>query len=80
LEEEIQKAIDQIGGMSLYAPTPPLHVEVTLVNTLMADIAATLPGVNRLDGRKLSFTASNGKEMYRYIMSLLYLCVASKVK
>jgi D-amino peptidase len=80
LEEEVQNAISRIGEISLYAPKPPLNVEITLVNTLMADIAATLPGVNRLDGRKLSFTAANGKEMYRYIMSLLYLCVASKVK
>jgi D-amino peptidase len=80
LEEEVQKAIGRIAEISLYAPKPPLYVEVTLVNTLMTDIAATLPGVERLDGRKLTFTASNGKEMYRYIMSLLYLCVASKVK
>ncbi len=80
LEEEIQYAIENINKISMYSPTTPLKVEITLVNTLMADIAATLPGVERLDGRKLAFSASNGKEMYRYIMSLLYLCIASKKK
>lgn len=78
LEEEVQRAIEHKDQMCMYAPKPPLYAEITVVNTLMADFAGTLPGVERLDGRKLSFTAKDGREMYRYLMSILYLCIASK--
>ena len=80
LEDEVQRAIDRIQEITLYAPKLPLRVEIILVNTLLADIASTIPGVERIDGRKLAFSADNGKEMYRYIMSILYHCIAAKVK
>jgi len=79
LEEEVERAMDlRFSEIPLYNLEPPLKVEITLVNTLLADIASTIPGVSRIDGRKLSFNASNGREMYRYIMSVLYHCIAAR--
>jgi D-aminopeptidase len=48
------------------------------VNTLLADYAALMPGVTRVDGRTLTYTAGDGREMYRYLMSLLMIIAGAK--
>jgi len=78
LEQKTIAAIDKISSTRCYAPIKPYSVEIALVNTLQADFAGILPGVERKDGRNLCFSAKDGKEMYRYMMSILYLCAASK--
>lgn len=78
LEEETKASLDRLSTISYYSPVSPYSVEIALVNTLQADFAGILPGVERKDGRNLFFTAKNGKEMYRYLMSILYLCAVSK--
>jgi D-amino peptidase len=71
-------AIDKLPQITCYAPLAPYTVEITVVNTLLADFAALMPGVTRLDGRKLRYTAKDGREMYRYMMSLLMIVSAAK--
>jgi len=78
LEQKTIAAIDKISSTRCFAPLKPYLVEIALVNTLQADFAGILPGVERKDGRNLSFSAKDGKEMYRFMMSILYLCIASK--
>lgn len=78
LTKDTINALSQLPNVRCYRPNQPYSVEIQLVNTLQADFAGIMPGVKRTDGRKLQFIAANGQELYRYIMSLLYLCVASK--
>jgi D-amino peptidase len=78
LESQTEKAIEKLGKIKFYAPPSPYHLEITVVNTLLADYAALMPGVTRLDGRTLAYTANNGKEMYRYMMSILMILAGVK--
>jgi D-amino peptidase len=78
LAEQVGKAIDRLPQISFYFPEPPYTVEITLVNTLLADYASLMPGVTRLDGRTLTYIARDGQEMYRYMMSMLMIVAAAK--
>jgi len=78
MTRQVGIAIDQIPQITCYAPLAPYTVEITVVNTLLADYAALMPGVTRLDGRKLRYTARDGREMYRYLMSLLMIIAGAK--
>lgn len=78
LQEQTAQAIENLPRISLFKPEAPYIVEITLVNTLLADYAAVMPGITRYDGRTITFTARNGKEMYRYLMSLLFIVSAAK--
>jgi D-amino peptidase len=78
LKQETITVLNRLKKVSCFRPTQPYLVEILLVNTLQANFAGILPGVERIGGRKLRFHASDGKELYRYIMSILYLCAASK--
>ena len=78
LELQTAQAIEKLPGINLYKPLAPYKVEIIVVNTLLADFGAILPGVTRKDGRTLTFTARDGQEMYRYLMSLLFIVSAAK--
>jgi len=78
LEDQVGIAIDRLPRISLYFPKAPYTVEIIVVNTLLADFAALMPGVIRIDGCKLRFTAKDGREMYRFMMSLLMIVSAAK--
>lgn len=78
LEEKVCQSIDNLPRISQYLPENPYFVKITLVNTLLADYAALMPGVTRIDGRTLTFFAKDGQEMYRYLMSILMIVSAAK--
>lgn len=78
LSDRAGHAIDQYDRIRLYQVKPPYQVEITVVNTLLADYAALMPGVTRVDGRTLTYTAGDGREMYRYMMSLLMIIAGAK--
>lgn len=78
LETQTEKAIDQLGRISFYTLPSPYQVEITVVNTMLADYAALMPGVTRVDGRTLTYTALDGRDMYRYMMSILMILAGVK--
>jgi D-amino peptidase len=78
IEAQVGKAIDQLSKAKPYVLSAPYVVDITVVNTLLADYAALMPGVTRVDGRTLTYTARDGRDMYRYMMSMLMIIAAAK--
>lgn len=48
----------------------PFDLRVTFINTLAADAANTIPGVDRLDGRTIGYKADRFETIYQMLQSL----------
>lgn len=48
---------------------PPYTLQVTFINSLAADVAMTLPWLNRLDGRTVSFETERFQTVYQALQS-----------
>jgi D-aminopeptidase len=59
--------------MRTYEPVLPLRAEVDFRLPVMADHAAVMPGVERIGGRSVAFTAPDGETFYRTFAVLFRL-------
>lgn len=57
----------------LAAPEPPYVLDVTFLRSIMADVAAVMPGVERVDGRTVRWTGDDYLETFRACRALLLL-------
>lgn len=60
---------DQWAQNRLNVPGP-YELQVTFINTLSADAANTIPGLERVDGRTLRFTTDDFKVVYQMLQSM----------
>jgi D-amino peptidase len=56
-----------------FRPTLPVQITIEFLTTLMVDKASLLPGSDRLDGRRLSFTAEDMPAAYRMFRAAITL-------
>lgn len=48
---------------------PPYHLEVEFITSLCADVACTMPWLQRVDGRTVAYTAQTFQELYQTLQS-----------
>ncbi len=53
------------GGVATYRVQTPVRIEMDLHYSQQADVAALIPGVERLGDRTVGFTAADGASAYR---------------
>lgn len=58
---------------ALTPPAAPYALEVTFLRSAMADVAAVMPGAERLDGRTVRWTGDDYLEVFRACRALLLL-------
>jgi D-amino peptidase len=66
-------AVSRRASIEPFAFTGPVDVEVDLYGPYMVDVAVLVPGVDRLDGRTVTFRAADYAEAYRLIQLLVQL-------
>src|SRR5574338_479593 len=71
----VKRALGYSGAEALspYEAALPLHGEVDFRLAVMADYAAVMPGVERIGGRGVAFTAPDGDTFYRTFAVLFRL-------
>ncbi|MDD2716671.1 MAG: M55 family metallopeptidase [Candidatus Wallbacteria bacterium] len=57
---------------------PPVRMKITFINTAMADVAALMPGVRRLDGSTVEFIHDDFKIGFDAIMAIIYIAYHGK--
>jgi len=70
IREGVERALDRLDAMQLYEPATPLSGEVDFRLPIQADYAAVLPGVERVGGRSVAFTAADGDRFFRTFVCL----------
>ena len=61
----------------LQPPEPPIDLEVRFVSTAQADLAALLPGAERVDGRTLRYVGDDYVQVFKTCRALLLLGAAA---
>ena len=51
----------------------PYEIKITFINSAMAEFASLLPNSNRINGRSISYTHEDFKEIYRFILAAVGL-------
>jgi D-amino peptidase len=73
IRDGMRRAIGRLDQMRTYEPVLPLRAEVDFRLPVMADHAAVMPGVERIGGRSVAFTAPDGDTFYRTFAVLFRL-------
>jgi D-amino peptidase len=73
IAEGVTRALPRLGEMPPYVRTPPLTCEIDFLQPVMADFAATPPGVERIGPRTVAFSADDAETLYRWFVSCLRL-------
>lgn len=73
IKEQTVKAISLKEEIQPFVLNGPLKVEMTLLNTGLADAVEILPIVERVDPLTISLTANNMLECYRFIRSAIMI-------
>lgn len=75
---KVRKAVENIEKISPIKWEPPYTVEIELLDTSKAYTASIIPGAALVDGRKVSFSSSDFKDIYRFIMSTSLIAWAAR--
>lgn len=67
IEIKAARALKKIRKFKIFRFKSPLKAEIDLSTSLIADMAELIPGVKRIDGRKLVFRAKDVLEFYRIL-------------
>ncbi|KPK62080.1 hypothetical protein AMJ83_11675, partial [candidate division WOR_3 bacterium SM23_42] len=67
IEMKAARVMKKIQELKIFRFKIPLSAEIDLSTTLIADMAELIPGVKRIDGRKLIFRAKDILEFYRIL-------------
>lgn len=65
IREGVKRALDRLSEMKPLVLEAPIHLEVDLMQPIFADLAADIPGVERVDGRTLAYTGDDMLEVTR---------------
>jgi D-amino peptidase len=71
------KALKDVQGQVL-ALKGRIKAEFTMTDTLRAYLAAMVPGVSLKEPRKIGFKASDFREFYRYLQTIVTVCASAK--
>ncbi|MBC7194381.1 MAG: M55 family metallopeptidase, partial [Caldisericia bacterium] len=78
LKEETVKAINDLNNIKPLKFEKPIKIEITFINTLMAEFASLIPNSKRVNGRKVSFESNSYKDIYNFLMASLSLAYNAK--
>jgi D-amino peptidase len=67
IEMKAARALKKIKEFEIFRFKSPLSAEIDLSTSLIADMVELIPGVKRIDGRKLVFRAKDVLEFYRIL-------------
>lgn len=67
IELKTERAVKKANNLKPFSFHSPLHAEIDVINTLIADKIEPLPGIKRSSGRKITFRAKNILEFYRLL-------------
>lgn len=73
-----QRALARLSEMQALALDTPLHLEVDFVRPLQAQLAADIPGVAWVGGRRVSYTSPNMVELARVWRVMLNLSMLER--
>ena len=73
IREGVSRALGRIGQMPPYVRTAPLSCEIDFLTPVMADFAATPPGVERIGPRSVRFAGADADTLYRWFVSCFRL-------
>jgi len=74
LREAAAEAIRNVPNVGPLTVDNPVTVEVTLNRPALADLAAMIDGMERIDGRTLRFTRPDFPNAYRVLRLITVLC------
>jgi D-amino peptidase len=78
LKEEVKNSLKNLNNVKPLIFDKPIKIEITFINTLMAEFASLIPNSIRVDGRKVYFESNSYKEIYRFLMASLSLAYNAK--
>ncbi|MCX8095338.1 MAG: M55 family metallopeptidase [Caldisericia bacterium] len=78
LREEAKNSLKEIKNIKPLKFDKPIKIEITFINTLMAEFASLIPFSKRVDGRTISFESTSFKEIYNFLMASLSLAYNAK--
>jgi len=67
IREGVKRGIDRRASLAPYKVNHPVELELTLTQTVNAELAAYLPGVKRLSGNTVLFTAADMTEASKFL-------------
>lgn len=67
IREGVKRGIDRRADLAPYKVDHPVELELTLTKTVNAELAAYLPGVKRLSGNTVLFTAADMTEASKFL-------------
>ena len=83
VREELRKgareAVEKSKEMGFFSLEPPYEVEIDFLDTLRADLAASLSFLRRVSGRKAVLRANTADEVLRGIVSTATLLLSARV-
>lgn len=78
LREEAKKALENIKNVKPLKFEKPIEIEITFINTLMAEFASLIPNSVRVSGRTIKFKSDSYKDIYNFLMASLSLAYNAK--
>lgn len=73
IRDAVGRAMGRLGEMKPVRFAPPIRLDVRFQDTAMAEAAAMVPGVERVDGRACSYSAPDFLEAYRVLWVMITL-------
>jgi D-amino peptidase len=67
LETKAERAVKKLKTLKVFSFRSPIRAEIDVINTLMADLIESLPGIKRVSGRRIIFQNKNILEFYRML-------------
>ena len=67
IETKSARAIQKINRLNVFKFKSPIRAEIDLASTLITDLVELIPGLQRTEGRKVTFRAKNILEFYRIL-------------
>jgi D-amino peptidase len=67
IREGAKKALSRLAEMKPFVVEKPVHLEIDLMQAVYAELASDLPGIERLNGRTISFTGKDMPDVIRRI-------------
>ncbi len=73
-----KKSLGCLDKVKPFMMKKPFILELTLLDTLRADMCESIPGFRRTGGRTIMFKAVDALELYDALMSCVYVCMAAR--
>ncbi|MCX7653645.1 MAG: M55 family metallopeptidase [Fervidobacterium sp.] len=67
------------SDFEIFSFNPPIKMVVEFSDTLRADLVASMPLVERIDGRKVCIIHQDYKVIFEALLAMTYICAAAKV-